>query len=352
MELDFSGFLNTAIQNPIYLITVLFISGIVFSNGRTDAPHSIATSIATRSLSPKGAYFIVGIFGFLGIITMTLLGGNVASTIFKMVDFGGTTNTSLIALCSGLFSAIMWSSLATKIGMPTSVSHSLIAGISGAAIYTKGSIDAINIEEWKKVIYGIFLSILLGFFLGYFITKIIELIFKHKDRRTTTTFFKRLQIVGSSMMTFMDGGQDGQKYIGIFLLAIGLMSNSSNYDVNIPIWLMLACSIIMTIGACSGGTKIIKTVGLKMVKLEPYQGASADIASAISLFIANMFGMPVSVTHTKTSSIMGVGASKRISNVNWKVVKEMMYAWIFTFPICGILGYFVALVSNSIYSLL
>lgn len=151
-------------------------------------------------------------------------------------------------------------------------------------------------------------------------------------------------------MSFMQGAQEGQKFIGIFLLAIALSSgitNSNSFEV--PLWIIILCSVIMSLGAIVGGAKIIKTIGMKMAKLEPYQGTAADLASASSLFILSLFGIPVSTTQTKTTAIMGVGASKRLSNVNWKLVKNMMITWLITFPSCGILGYITTNIFLTIF---
>ena len=153
-------------------------------------------------------------------------------------------------------------------------------------------------------------------------------------------------------MAFMHGAQDRQKFIGIFLLGITLangITGSAAETFEIPIWLMLLCSITMTIGTSIGGYKIIKTVGMKMVKLEPYQGASADFAGALGLFVLTILGIPASTTQIKTTAIMGVGASKRLSNVNWDIAKNMVVTWIITFPACGFLGYLITLVFMKIF---
>ena len=140
-------------------------------------------------------------------------------------------------------------------------------------------------------------------------------------------------------MAFMHGAQDGQKFMGIFLLGVCLANgNAAVTSFEIPIWLIILCSVVMTLGTSIGGYKIIKTVGLGMVKMEPYEGSAADIAGAICLFLSSALGIPVSTTHTKTTAIMGVGSAKRLSNVNWGTVKEMILAWVLTFPGCGLLG--------------
>ncbi|NLX76165.1 MAG: inorganic phosphate transporter [Clostridiaceae bacterium] len=343
MTIELSDFLYQFIRNPALAITVMLTLGVIFVNGWTDAPNAIATSISTRSMSSKAAIIMAAVFNFLGVLVMTLLNATVAQTIYNMVDFGGNSHSALVSLCAALFAIVLWATAAWWFGIPTSESHALIAGITGAAIAVQGGFEGINPGEWIKVVYGLFLSVFMGFILGWFIVKLIELIFRGFNRRKTTVFFQYAQVFGSAGMAFMHGAQDGQKFMGVFLLGVFLAQGSTDVSqFSIPFWLIVLCSLVMALGTSVGGYRIIKAVGMDMVKLEKYQGFSADLAAAISLLIASVFGMPVSTTHTKTTSIMGVGAAKRLSNVNWGVVKEMASAWILTFPGCGLIGYFMA----------
>lgn len=348
MTITFLDFLNNLISMPNFLIVTLLISGVMFVNGCTDAPNSVATCISTRCLSPNKALALSVIFNFLGILIMTFVNATVAQTIFNIVDFGTNTHNALIALCAALISIVLWSIMAWTLGLPTSESHALIAGLTGSAIALQHGISGINFEEWKKVIYGLIIINVLGFLSGMFITKLIEKICKNKDRRKTDKFFHKLQIVGAAAMGFMHGAQDGQKFMGVFL--IGAMLATGNQDgFDIPIWLTVYCAIFMGLGAVIGGRKIIKTVGMKMVKMEKYQGASADVASTLCLFGSSLVGIPLSTTHVKTTAIMGVGASKGMSRVNWNVAKNMVLTWIFTFPGCGLLGYISTLIFMKIF---
>ena len=338
--LSFGDFLISLSNSfPLCIITLLILS-VILVNGWTDAPNAIATCVSTRCIKPKSAIIMASVFNFLGVLVMTILSSTVAETIHSIANFGDNSGNALIALCAGLIAIVLWAVLAWYFGIPTSESHALIAGVSGAAISIQNGISGINLNEWKKVLIGLILSAVIGFSIGYLITKLIEKICKNIDRRKTLPFFKRLQIISGALMAFMHGAQDGQKFIGIFLLAFELSSgitNSGTFEV--PFWLMILCSLVMTLGTSIGGYKIIKTVGMKMVKMEKYQGASADLASSSSLLICTLLGIPVSTTQVKTTAIMGVGASKRLSNVNWNVVKNMFLTWIITFPACGFLGY-------------
>lgn len=350
MSITFSEFLGQVFTTPSFFIITLLISGVILVNGWTDAPNAIATCVSTRCLSPKKSILMAAVFNFLGVFTMTLINSTVAETIYNIVDFGNDTTSALTALCAALIAIVTWAVLAWLFGIPTSESHALIAGLSGSAIALQGGIAGINASEWIKVLYGLVISTVLGFGMGYLITKIIESICKNIDRRKTIKFFKGTQIVGGASMAFMHGAQDGQKFMGVFLLGISLANGYAGVNTfSIPIWLMIVCSFLMTLGTSIGGYKIIKTVGMKMAKLEVYQGAAADISSAACLLISSISGVPVSTTHTKTTAIMGVGASKRLSNVNWAVVKDMVLAWVLTFPGCGILGYLATLVFMRIF---
>ena len=343
MTISLTEFIYELTHNVPLLITVLLTLGVILVNGWTDAPNAIATCVSTRAITPGAAIMMAAVFNFLGVFVMTIINANVAETIYNMVDFGGDSGEALIALCAALFAIVLWATAAWYFGIPTSESHALIAGISGAAIALQGGFKGINGDEWMKVIYGLILSTLLGFILGWITVKIVESLFRSFDRRKTSEFFKNAQILGGAAMAFMHGAQDGQKFMGVFMLGMFLAKGQANVNnFIIPIWLMVLSSAVMAFGTSIGGYKIIKAVGMDMVKLEKYQGFSADLAGAGCLLISSVVGMPVSTTHTKTTAIMGVGAAKRLSSVNWGVVKEMVLTWILTFPGCGIIGFLMS----------
>ncbi len=346
----FNDFLQQFFANPALMITVILTMAVVFVNGWTDAPNAIATCISTRSMSPRAAIVMAAIFNFFGVLVMTLLNATVAQTIYGMVDFGGDPGTALAALCAALFAIVIWATAAWWFGIPTSESHALIAGITGAAIALQGGLSGVNPSEWVKVIYGLFLSVIMGFPLGWFIVKFLETTCHNMSRKRTTKFFQKAQIVGGAGIAFMHGAQDGQKFMGVFMLGVFLAQGQANVtEFQIPMWLIILISAVMALGTSIGGYRIIKAVGMDMVKLEKYQGFSADLAAVISLFTASVLGLPVSTTHTKTTAIMGVGAAKRVSNVNWGIVKEMALAWLLTFPGCGLIGYLMAFLFLRIF---
>ena len=342
MGISLASFLQQVTSNPVLAITVALTLGVIFVNGWTDAPNAIATCVTTRCMRVRSAIIMSAICNFFGVLIMTHINASVASTISNMVDFGGDTTMALIALCAALFSIVVYSVGASIFGIPTSESHSLIAGLTGAAIALGGA-GGVNMHEWIKVIYGLVMSLLFGFAIGWATAKVVTVVCAGLDRRRTDTFFKYAQIFGAATMSFMHGAQDGQKFIGVLFLGVAFASGQPDVaGAVIPVWLMVLCSATMGLGTSVGGEKIIKSVGMDMVKLEKYQGFSADLSSSLCLLVMTVLGIPVSTTHTKTSAIMGVGAVRRLSAINFGVVKDMMLTWIFTFPGCGIISYAMA----------
>lgn len=338
--MSLSQFIQQLSTTPALWVTVLLTLGVILVNGWTDAPNAIASCVATRALKPRAAIIMAAVFNFLGVLVMTLLSPKVAETIYNMVDFGSNAREALIALCAAMFAIVVWAVLAWAFGIPTSESHALIAGLTGSAIAMHNNLDGVNGGEWAKVLFGLVFSLAIGFALGYFGTKLIQRLCKRADYRKANRFFDKGQVVAAAGTAFMHGAQDGQKFMGVFLLGLALsQGNVSPGAVNVPVWLMILCSLVMAFGTSIGGMKIIKSVGMDMVKLEKYQGFAADISATAGLLICSVAGMPVSTTHAKTTAIMGVGAAKRFRAVNWGVAKEMVLTWILTFPGCGLIGF-------------
>ena len=337
-------------QYPALILTSILTLAVILVNGWTDAPNAIATCVSTRAMRPRPAIIMAAIFNFLGVLVMTLINKKVAETIYNMVDFSGNAHEALVALCAAMVAIVTWATAAWKFGIPTSESHALIAGLSGAAIALHNGLSGINGAEWLKVIYGLALSTLLGFVLGFIVARIVAFLFRHAERQKANKGFRAAQIGGAAAMAFMHGAQDGQKFIGVFLLGMALSSGHAEMGtVEIPIWLMALCAIVMGLGTSIGGLRIIKSVGMDMVKLDVHQGFSADLAAAGCLLLSSVTGIPVSTTHTKTTAIMGVGAARRIKSVNWSVVREMVLTWVLTFPGCGLVGYLMAKLFMAIF---
>jgi len=344
----------------LLLVVVVLLLGVIFVNGWTDAPNAIATAVSTRVMTPSTAVKMAVVLNFLGTLIMCIISTSVAETVSGMVKIASyPANDQLVMLAASSFAIVIWATAAWYFGIPTSESHALIAGVTGGAIalykFDKGvnlgeignALKTINGSAWSKILIGLVVSSLLCFIVGYYITKLIEVIFRRVRRTTTNRIFNAGEAIAAGAMAFMHGAQDGQKFMAIILLALSISPLTStwitgtNGSYDIPLWLIVICSLTMSIGTSVGGYKIIKAVGMDMVKLEKYQGFAADMSSSVILFICSSIGLPVSTTNTKTTAIMGVGASKRMSNVNWGVAKEMIMAWVLTFPGCGLIAYFM-----------
>lgn len=340
MTIEWAVFLTELASNPLLVAVTLLNIGVIIVNGATDAPNAIATVVGTRCMKPGPAIAMAAVCNFIGLLVITLVSAAVANTIFHMVDFGGDHHQAVVALMAAMVAIIAWGAAAWVFGIPTSQSHSLIAGLTGAAIALQGGLGGINGAEWAKVIYGILLSTFLGFGLGWLCSKVLMRACAGFDRRRSDHFFRWAQIVAGAAVAFMHGAQDGQKFMGVFVLAITLATGVGQPDdMILPVWLMLFCALNMGLGTAIGGKKIIKNVGMNMVKMEKYQGFAASLAATICLAISTFGGLPVSTTHTKTTAIMGVGAAKRASAVKWQVAIDMVKTWVLTFPGCGILGF-------------
>lgn len=336
-------FAGALVENPLLALSMLLVAATIFVNGATDAANAIAEAVGTRSITFEGAILLSVACNFLGLAGSVLVSTAVADTISGMVDFGGDRHAALVALCAAMVAIVVWGIAAWAFGIPTSESHALIAGLSGAAIAVSGGPGGINFSEWVKVIYGLFFSAALGLGLGWLITKGIRHAFANVRYGVANRVMSWLQVVGAGFGALMHGAQDGQKFMSTATIIVGLALGSGvGASEGYPLWLMLACAVIMSVGTAVGGKKIIKTVGTQMVSLEKYQGAAASISAGISLLLATFGGMPVSTTHTKTAAIMGAGAAKSFKRVDWGIAYDMVLTWVLTFPGCGLIGYVLA----------
>ncbi len=354
---DFTGELFTLSSTAVAMwIMVLLTIGVVLVNGWTDAPNAIATCVGTRCLTPRLAILMAAIFNFLGVLISSFISSGVASSIANMAEFGDITNptpdavgNAKIALAAAMVAIVVWAVAAWAFGIPTSESHALIAGITGAALGVGGNIIW---SEWGKIFIGLAISLFGGFFVAFGFAKLVQYLFRFANYKKANDGFRWGQIGTSAGMAFMHGWQDGQKFMGVFMLAsafaqgrlmVGtlVVENGESVVKPEPVggWVILLISVIMCLGTSIGGMKIIKSVGLDMVKLEKYQGFSADLVSTTGLLACSVLEIPVSTTHVKTTSIMGVGAARRIKSINFGVVKEMILAWVLTFPGCGLIGF-------------
>ncbi|KXB61696.1 inorganic phosphate transporter [Olsenella sp. DNF00959] len=341
--ISFPQFLQILASNPFLAVVMVLILGTIFVNGSTDAANAIAEPVGTRSIGVNEAIAMSVVCNFVGLVAMSFISTAVADTMSGMVDFGGDTHAALIALAAATVGIVAWGVGAWIFGIPTSESHALIAGLTGAALAVHGGLGGVNMGEWAKVIYGLVLSTVLGYLAGWGIAKVIPVACRNADRRRANDFFGRMQVVGAAGVALMHGAQDGQKFMSTAMVAIALAANMGVSDVGgFPLWIEVLCAGVMALGTAVGGKKIIKTVGMSMVQLDKYQGFAASISATASLLVATLTGLPVSTTHTKTAAIMGAGAAENVRSVNWAIAKDMVLTWVFTFPGCGLIGYLLA----------
>jgi PiT family inorganic phosphate transporter len=300
-----------------------------FSNGWHDSANAIATVVSTRVISP----FVAGVLNIAGAFMSTAVAKMVGSGI---VDPAGVTQHMVAAALAG---AIFWNLFTLLLGLPTSSSHALIGGLVGAAL-THGGWDTVKIAGLRSVLEAMVLSPFFGFAMGLTLMVLISWLFFRVTRAVATRLFKRLQLISACFMAFSHGSNDAQKSMGIITLA--LLSAGQIPSAEVPTWVIGACAVAMGLGTAVGGWRIVRTLGMKIVKLEPVHGFAAETAAATVLMFTAHIGLPVSTTHTITSSVMGVGAIKRLSAVRWGVTRRILYAWLFTLP-----G--AAIISTAIY---
>lgn len=324
------------------LLVVVIILAVVFDfiNGFHDAANSIATVVSTKVLTPFQAVIWAAAFNFLAFFLIKE--HNVAGTIAKTVHEQFITMHVILA---GLLAAITWNLITWWFGIPSSSSHTLIGGFAGAGMTNAlfmhaNAIEAINLQPILKIIAYIFLAPFIGLIIAYIITIIILHLCKNARPAAAERWFKALQLVSSAALSYTHGGNDAQKVMGIIyvsLVASKILPMHPGAE-NMPEWIPLTCYSAIALGTMSGGWKIVKTMGTKITKVTPLEGVSAESAGAITLFITERLGIPVSTTHTITGSIIGVGLTKRVSAVRWGVTLNLIWAWVITIPISALIA--------------
>lgn len=324
------------------ILVLLLVLGAEFSNGWTDAPNAIATTVSTRALSPLLAILMSAIFNLLGVLSGTA----VAATIG--LGFVDTQFITLTTLGSAMVAIISWSILTAWLGLPTSETHALVAGLTGAAFAT-GGLDALHSDGWIKVILGLIFSTLLGFISGWILMAIIYRIFHRASPGKMKRSFRYLQILSSAFMSFSHGSNDGQKFMGVFTLTLVLAGILPSFSIPLPV--ILICAFIMAMGTLFGGWRIMRTMGFKITHLDTPQGFAAETAAASIIEVASFLGIPLSTTQCINASIMGVGSIKRFSAVRWGVTANIISAWVLTFPMCALIGFIVTFLMQKIQTL-
>lgn len=343
-----------------FFLLVLFVA-LVFEyvNGFHDAANAIATVVSTKVLTPRQAIVLAAACNLAG----AFIGTQVAKTVGKgLVDTEVITMTTVLA---ALLAAVVWDLFTWWLGLPSSSSHALVGGLCGAALASahgrwsvlKWSIighDGAHDGLWPKVVLPMVTSPALGFVIGVILMFSLYVIFRRATPRFVNVLFGKLQLISAAGMGLSHGSNDAQKTMGIITLAMFTATQSHTFDhlprwleflrtpvFAIPDWVIFACALTMAAGTAAGGWRIIRTMGHKMVRLQPVNGFAAETTAAVVILGASHFGMPVSTTHNISAAIMGVGATKRLSAVRWGIVERIVWAWVLTLPVTGLLGYLI-----------
>jgi len=315
----------------LLLVCVIVLATVFdFINGFHDTANAIATSVSTRVLSPKIAVSMAAILNIAGAFAGTAVAKMVGSGLVE------TASVTQITVVSALLSAIIWDLITWYFGLPTSSSHAILSSLVGAAIATAGT-GVIISKGVYKILMGLFFSPVVGLILGFLLMHLLILIFKRSSPALVTKIFNRAQIASAAYMAFSHGNNDAQKTMGIITMA--LVSYYKLPDFHVPLWVIVLCATAMGLGTAFGGWKIIKTLGVRLVNLKPIHGFAAEASAATVIEIASRFGLPLSTTHIISSTIMGVGASKRLSAVRWGVGGNIILAWVITLPACAVLAW-------------
>jgi inorganic phosphate transporter, PiT family len=301
-----------------------------FINGMHDAANSIATIVSTRVLKPHHAVIWAAFFNFSAFF---IFESHVATTVGKGIISPQLIDNAVVF--GALFGAIAWNLITWYFGIPSSSSHALIGGIVGAGV-AKAGMSAIVWKGLSKTLYAIVLSPFTGMILGLLLMLLVSWLFIRANPSFADGFFRKLQFVSAALYSLGHGSNDAQKTAGI--ISVLLFSNGVYSEFTVPGWVIFSCYIVMGLGTMMGGWRIVHTMGSKITRLTPMQGACAETAGAITLFAATNLGVPVSTTHTITGSIIGVGSARRTSAVRWNVATGIVYAWIITMPMSALMA--------------
>lgn len=316
----------------LILLILVIVAALVFDyvNGFHDTANAIATCVSTRAISVKGAIFMAAFLNFAGAMVSTKVAGTIGKGI---VD---KDNVTQLVVLAGIIGAIIWDIITWYYGMPSSSSHAIIGGLVGAVLAHAG-MNALHWAGLKKIVLALVISPVIGTLIGFIFMLIIMWTFRKSPPGPLNKGFRRLQVASAAFMAFSHGTADAQKSMGVITMA--LLSYGAIPSFEVPTWVKIACAVAMGLGTAAGGWRIIKTIGSDFVKLQPVHGFCVETASAGVILGASSIGMPVSTTHVITSTILGVGLSKRMSAVNWTVAKRILIAWVLTIPASAFVAY-------------
>ncbi|MCL2056411.1 MAG: inorganic phosphate transporter [Oscillospiraceae bacterium] len=318
------------------ILAAALVLGAVFVNGWTDAPNAIASAVGTRAISFRKAVWLAAVCNLAGAALISAANVSVAQTMLSVADFGASGQIAARAICAVMAAVVLFAACAWYFGLPTSESHALIAALAGASVAVGGT--APSRDAWIKVILGLVLSLAAGYFFGFVLAKALRKPLSFVSPRG----LDRFQIAGCAATAMMHGAQDGQKFAAVLIAVFFAGKTGEGLRGAGYTWVFMLCAVIMAAGTAVGGKRIVVSVGIKMVPLQKYQGVCADLGGSLCLLLASFTGIPVSTTHTKTSAILGAGIAggkKGGRRADTSVVRAMLLAWGFTFPVCGAIGY-------------
>ncbi|MGR6899100.1 anion permease [Rummeliibacillus sp. BSL5] len=330
-------------MNTILILTVLVVIFALlfdFINGFHDTANAIATAVSTRALTPRTAVIMAATANFIGAVTFT----GVAQAIAKDIVDPFALKHGVVIILAALLSAIIWNLLTWYFGIPSSSSHALIGSLAGAAIASSG-FGVINYEGFGKIFKALIFSPFIAIIGGFLMMSLFKFVFKDRNLSRMNNTFRKVQIFTAALQSFSHGTNDAQKSMGIITMAL-IAGGFVNQGGDVPMWVRISAATAMGLGTSIGGYKIIKTVGGKIMKIRPVNGVAADLSSAIIIFGATHFHLPVSTTHVISSSIMGVGSAQNVKGVKWGVARKIVMTWIITLPISGLLGALIFYIFN------
>jgi PiT family inorganic phosphate transporter len=323
------------LELALLVVVIAAAIGFGFVNGINDAANAVAGSVGSRAISPRNAVILAAALNFAGAATGTAVAVTIGKGILAQEAI------SYVTVIAGLIAAIIWGAVATRLGLPVSVTHSFVSGLAAAGIAVVG---------WEAVIWhivgrigaSVVVAPALGFIGGFALMVVLLWAFRRSAPTRMRVAFSRLQWLTTAFLAYTHGLNDGQMPVGVITMALVLHTGQVSLWESIPLWAKLVSALAISLGTAVGGWRVIKTVGIKITALQPVHGFAAQASAAAVIELASLLGIPVSTTHCVTGATMGVGATKRLSAVRWGVTRSIVLAWVLTFPICGALGWIIA----------
>ena len=333
MSLSIPAFFLALSQYPALLLFSLLLLAVILVNGWTDAPNAIATAVASGAISFRRAVAMAALCNLAGVFCAALWCPAVAMTVSGAADFGRDPHVACAALCAALCAVALWATAAWWFGIPTSESHALLAALAGAALALPGGWSNLRAGPWGRVLLGLALSMVLGQRLGRRCARFLD------SHPLPSAALRAGQIGSAAAMAFLHGAQDGQKFLGVFLLGSALSRGRWEPDApDFPLWLILLCAMAMALGTLLGGRRIVEKIGRELVPLSPAAAFAADLGGGAALLACTLLGLPVSTTHTKTAAILGAGTALG-GRASRSAARSILLTWLFTFPGCSVLGF-------------